>query len=120
MLLLLIISSSRDYYLSYTEPDILQPEHPFIVSLLAFVFDFLTIVACVGIIAKKYIFHAYFWLMTIITQVALTGLIFYYEFSAGGYTQNEMLLYGNIAFFVTLFFLSPLIKYYSQVKRYSV
>ncbi len=117
MLFLLIFSSAYDYYSSYTAPDILQPEHPFWVSILAIVFDVITIIACVGIIVRKYVLQAYFWLMAIVSQIATTILIFYYEFSAGGYTQNEMLLYGNIAFFVTILFLSPLIQYYSLVKK---
>lgn len=119
MLLLLISASIRDCYFFYTEPEILQPEHPIIVSVFAFVLDILTIIACAAIITRKVICNAHFWLFIIIVQIAITVLIVYYEFNAGGYTTNEMLVYGNITFFVAIFFLTPLIKYYRFVKQSS-
>jgi len=117
MLILLVSSSMWDFYLAFTEPDMLQPTHPLIVSLFAFILDFITIFACLGLILKKYILNHFFWGAIIFIQVVNTIIVFYFEFSAGGYTTNEILLYGNIGFFVALFFISPLIRYYYFIKN---
>ena len=117
MLILLVFSSMWDIYLAFTEPSILQPTHPLIVSVLTFFLDFVTIIACLGLILKKYILNQSFWGAVIFLQVINTIVVFYFEFSAGGYTINDMLLYGNIGFFVTLFFISPLIRYYYLIKK---
>ena len=117
MLILLVSSSMWDLYLIFTEPDILQPTHPLIVSVFAFTLDLMTIFACFGLIIKKCILSHFFWGTIVFLQIINTITVFYFEFSAGGYTSNEMLLVGNIAFFVGLFFISPLIRYYYLTKE---
>ena len=116
MLLLLISSSTWELYLVFTEPDVLQPEHPLTISIFAFILDLMTVLACLGLILKKYILNQSFWFCIILIQIVNTIIVFYFEFSAGEYTVNEFLLYGNIGFFVAIFFMSPLIRYYDLVK----
>lgn len=117
-LLLLLLTTSYDIYNSFFGIS-LQKIQPAWLSYLTFTLDTLTIGACLGIIFKRYILHHIIWLLIIYTQIIAVLLTLYYEFTAGGYTKNEMLLFSNIIFFVALFFLYPLIKYYQLVKKHS-
>lgn len=117
-LLLLLLTAGYDIYNSFFNIS-LQTIQPVWLSYLTVTFDTLTIGACLGIIYKRYILHHIIWLLIIYAQITAVLLTLYYEFTAGGYTTNEMLLFSNIIFFVALIFLYPLIKYYQLVKKHS-
>ena len=117
MLVLLILSSGWELYFTFTQPEILQPTHPIIISVITFILNLLTIFACLGLVIKKYILKHQFWLTIIFLQIINTGLIFYFDFISGGYTTSEFLIYANIGLFVTLFFISPLIRYHYLIRN---
>ncbi|QUM89641.1 hypothetical protein HWV03_12930 [Moritella sp. 36] len=117
MLLLLVSSSAWDLYLAFSEPEILQPAYPLTVSIFSLSLDLITVMVCLGLILKKYILNQSFWFCIILVQMANTIIVFYFEFTTGGYTVNEFLIYGNIGLFVATFFMSPLVRYYYLVKK---
>ncbi|NTS78022.1 hypothetical protein HR060_14275 [Catenovulum sp. SM1970] len=116
LLILLVLTSVWDIYYANTVPDILAPVHPASISAAIILLDWLTIFACLGIIRKYYLGSYLFWQLILISQIVVTCLAFYYEISAGGYTFNEILIYGNILFWLAGLFLLPLYKYQKILK----
>ncbi len=103
-----------------TEPSILQPTHPVYVSIIVFVVDQLVLLANIGVIIKVYVFRACFWQLILFVQPMILAVTLYFEFSAGGYSTNEMLIYANLGFIILYAFLLPVAKYCNVLKKIEI
>lgn len=99
------------------ESVILQPSHPFFVSILVFVFDQLVLFANYCVIANKFYLNRAAWLLTLIMSPVSVVLVLYFEFTAGGYSSSDMMAYGLGTFWLLVLFLLPLFKLIKDFER---
>ncbi len=110
LLVILCTLTLSDIYSGMSEPDILQPTHPTFMSVFILIGDLLNIIACITIVLRKYIFNPRFWQVALACQITLFILVHYYEFTAGGYSTNDMLTLSTISFWTALVLFLPLLK----------
>ncbi len=109
--ILSLIITGYDFFSGFNLPANLQPTHPVALSIIIILLEILTLIASFGAATRILIGNLLLWQITLISQIIATILVYYYEFSAGGYTFNEMLIHINIAYILACIFFAPLLRY---------
>jgi hypothetical protein len=120
ILVLQLIFTALDIDRMLNEPAILQPTHPFYVSIIVFVIDQLVLFANIGVVMRFYILRVWFWQLVLFTQPIILAITLYFEFSSGGYSFNDMLIYVNFGVIILFVFLLPVAKYCNEIKKIEI
>jgi len=115
---IMIFSSGLSFYDSATLPNDLLPAHPSWLALIGIFFEFFSLLASFCVAFKVVsIKNKFFWYVILIGYVITNIMFYFYEFSAGGYSQTDMVDQGMIGVVIIIIFVSPIIKYIADVKN---
>ncbi|WP_448565348.1 hypothetical protein [Thalassotalea ganghwensis] len=117
LLTMQVFATTADLYRMVTEPAILQPTHPILLSVGVFLLDQLVLLANVGVIISRRFFEMWVWQCTLIMFPISTFSVLFYEFSAGGYSTSDMGLFSIGLFWTLLLFLLPVFKLLNDDKE---
>jgi len=98
-----------------------EPNGPTWLSIVLWITNVLIIVAAFGAAFKKYlIINLKFWYTVIFLDILAAILASYYEFSAGGYESNEIIVVSLITFVITCIYLLAPLRYCLDIKEMSL
>jgi len=115
---IVLIANTFDLYNAATLPELLQPVHPWWLSLFLFPFSvFVLLAAFCAAFQKKYVLKEYFWWFVLVGDFITNVMVYYYEFSAGGYSQSQMIDFVIISLLVYLILIAPLLKCIEDIRK---
>ena len=98
-----------------------EPSNPLILSIALWLSNTLIVVAAFGAAFRKYwIINFKFWCSVVFVDVLAGGLSVYFEFRAGGYTEDEMIGVSLVTFVVLCVYLLAPLRYCQDIKSLSL
>ncbi len=100
----------------FNTPEILQPTHPAIISILLVLTDAATVIAAFCYAFKKrFIANRLFWQRVLAVYFITNFIALYYEYTRpNGYTLHEVFLHANFTVLFVIAFAMPTYFYYSS------
>lgn len=104
-----------DYRMNQVE--FYEPSSPIWLSFILWVSNLLVLMAAFGAAFKKYVYINYeFWCAVLMIDIIAAILASYYDFTAGGYTTDEMVMTSLVAVVMVSFYLVAPLKYCQDIK----